>query len=194
MITKEEYVLLTRPFDIDYISFKPGPGGRDSKIAFAHCDPRAYDDRLNEIFGNDWNVEFTVIPTNDRIISVSKLTIRGIVRSATGESLLAQGQGTNENSTTVAEAQSYKRSAVRFGLGKYLYELKDMWGNYDSQKRRFTPEAINDFRKRLNTEEVRFWTWVSDEHPDKLQEVASLIVQGETYGAIAKKLTELVYV
>lgn len=187
MITKIEKVLLERPFRIEDLSWKPGPGSATKKIAFAHADSRAYDDRLNQVFGNDWNVEFEVIPTNDRIVCVSKLTIKGIVRSATGESLFAMGQGTNDNATTSAEAQSYKRSAVRFGLGQYLYDLKNLWGEYDAQKRRFTDAAVDGFIKTLTkSDNQRFWDWIEYNKPDKLFEVAEAIVDGAPYSDIVK--------
>jgi hypothetical protein len=36
-----------------------------------------------------------------------------------------------------AVAQAFKRACAAFGLGRYLYHLLQMWGDYDSRRKAF---------------------------------------------------------
>ena len=124
----------------------------------AYADPRAYTDRLNEVVGIDgWsqNVVLSTSPTyekeirkkekNDatgqweethktartaRISAVVTVTINGLgSRSNVGESDIA-----DENATTSAYAQGFKRACAEFGLGRYLYDLPETgWLPYDTK-------------------------------------------------------------
>ena len=39
---------------------------------------------------------------------------------------------------TAAEAQAFKRACVKFGLGRYLYDVPIQWVGYDEKSRRLT--------------------------------------------------------
>src|SRR5205823_13629420 len=54
--------------------------------------------------------------------------------SATGEEW-----ADNSNAGTAAEAQSFKRAATCFGLGRYLYYFTGTWVDLDERKR---PKAV----------------------------------------------------
>jgi len=154
---------LAEPFDPELIYWKPQATNKDKTkaIAAAYADPRAYSDRLNEVVGpHKWSTSYTVYTIapilnpqaesdwkklifKGKVLVVASLTIQGIgSNSGTGESDAA-----DENAITSAEAQAFKRAAIRFGLGRYLYDLpKGVWCAYDSTSKRITaPPDLPDW-------------------------------------------------
>jgi hypothetical protein len=129
---------LRKPFHPSQIFWLPGSMTRDKTkaMAMAYADVRAYQDRLDEVCGMDWQLSY--VPWGDRIIC--NLTIHGVTRSSTGEP--DKDSVNNELAGTVAEAQAMKRACAMFGLGRYLYKMPRMWVEYDAEKRRFTDAAI----------------------------------------------------
>ena len=118
-------------------------GSRGAVIAFA--DPRAYTDRLNQLFTpTGWTRSYKVSTVSsvarmkkDKLIQTGKvlvtctLTISGLgCHSGSGEEWADE-----ENAMTSAEAQAFKRSASCFGLGRYLYNLSEIWVPLDEHRR-----------------------------------------------------------
>jgi len=119
----------------------------------AYADPRAYTDRLNEVFGEwGWTRRYDVqvaqnferrAPGNKmeaavaaKIVVVSTVTIHGL-GSHTG---VGEEWADDPNAATRAEAQAFKRACVCFGLGRYLYDLERAWVDLDEHNRpRQTP-------------------------------------------------------
>lgn len=122
---------LSQPFDPKEIKWRAGATTRDKKKAQAlpYAEPRAYEDRLNEICPEGWQVEFT--PWGESRI-ICRLTIHGVTRASTGES----GNSKEDIAGTAAEAQAFKRACSKFGLGRYLYDLPVPWVEYDAEKKR----------------------------------------------------------
>ncbi len=110
-------------------------GSRGAVIAFA--DPRAYTDRLNQIFTpTGWTRTYAVATVaavtrfkRDKIIATGKvlvtctLTIHGLGSHTGGGEEWAD----EENAMTSAEAQAFKRACTCFELGRYLYNFVEMW-------------------------------------------------------------------
>ena len=70
-----------------------------------------------------------------KVLVTCELTIFGLgSHSATGEEW-----ADNSNAGTAAEAQSFKRAATCFGLGRYLYYFTGTWVDLDERKR---PRAV----------------------------------------------------
>lgn len=137
MVSNDILVKLAAPFHPSRIIWKPGAlnGKKDSALALAYADLRAYQSRLDEVCGMNWSLSYT--PWGDRIIC--HITINGITRSATGE---ADSQSErSEIAGTAAEAQSVKRACAMFGLGRYLYNMPSLWVEYDAPNQRFTDKA-----------------------------------------------------
>src|SRR5262249_50021558 len=66
-----------------------------------------------------------------KVFVTCELTVFGIgSHSATGEEWTD-----DSNAGTSAEAQSFKRSAACFGLGRYLYYFEGVWVDLDDRKR-----------------------------------------------------------
>ena len=126
---------LSEPFPVNVVSWRAGRTSKDGKRAQAlpYAEPRAYEDRLNQLCPGDWSVLFK--PWGEHKV-ICELTLFGVVRSSTGEyeentkNTIAQG--------TVAEAQAFKRACSKFGLGRYLYDLPVAWVGYDETTRRLT--------------------------------------------------------
>jgi len=134
--------LLTRlaePFDPSEIKWRvthtTQDGSRGAVVPFA--DPRAYTDRLNQIFApTGWTRTYdvsTVSPVSrmkrDKLIQTGKVLVTCTL--TIGEIGCHTGSGEEwadeRNSMTAAEAQAFKRAAVCYGLGRYLYNVAEMW-------------------------------------------------------------------
>lgn len=133
------FISLAEPFDLAEIKWRVThtnkDGSRGAVIAFA--DPRAYTDRLNQLFTpTGWTRSYKVSTVSsvtrmnkDKLIQTGKvlvtctLTINGFgCHSGTGEEWADE-----ENAMTAAEAQAFKRAASCFGLGRYFYNFTEVW-------------------------------------------------------------------
>lgn len=84
---------------------------------------RAYARRLDAVIGPaNWSFKLLpkLLPWGPTRL-VAELTILGITKSATGE-----GDPTDSNCGTSAEAQAKKRAYAEFGLGRYLCDLLNL--------------------------------------------------------------------
>lgn len=136
---------LAEPFPPSAITWKPGSTSKDGTkcMALAYADLRAYQDRLDELCGEDWSVEY--LPWgNDRIIA--RLTIGMTTRASTGEHD-AQDEK-NNMAGTVAEAQAFKRACAMWGLGRFLYELPSVWVEYDANAKRISKAGQEELDNR----------------------------------------------
>ena len=108
-----------------------------------YADPRAYTDRLNEMFTPaGWTRRYAVHTSANfdrakdkkivaKILVTCELMILGLgSHSATGEEW-----ADNDNACTAAEAQAFKRACSCFGLGRYLYYFTGVWVDLDERKR-----------------------------------------------------------
>lgn len=127
---------LRLPFHPSMVEWKPGATKGDKALALAYADLRAYMNRLDEVCGMDWSIEYK--PWGDNRI-IACLTINGVTRCSTGE--MAAQDEKNEMGGTVAEAQALKRACAMFGLGRYLYTMPSGWADYDPATKRFTDKA-----------------------------------------------------
>jgi hypothetical protein len=133
----------------------PGKNGQRGLLA-AYADPRAYLDRLNQLFTpGGWTREysFQVVGNVERkgrdgkglqcakVMVCCRVTIFGIgSHSGTGEHW-----ADDENAVTGGDAQAFKRACVCFGLGRYLYDVPQVWVDLDEFKRpRWLPD-LPDF-------------------------------------------------
>ncbi len=122
---------LARPFPVSSIYWRAGVVSRDKKRAQAlpYAEPRVYEDRLNGVCPGLWSVSFR--PWGESRI-ICDLSIGELTRSSTGEENEGFAPG------TAAEAQAFKRACVKFGLGRYLYDVPIVWVPYDEKSRKLT--------------------------------------------------------
>lgn len=135
----EIYAQLTKPFDLADLDLKPGATSRDKAKALAlpYADARVYQERLDAVVGpGGWQVEYR--PFSESAV-FCRLTIWGVSREDVGEC----HDDKDENRSCIAVAQAFKRACTAFGLGRYLYSLPQVWGEFDAQKKQFTdPEKL----------------------------------------------------
>jgi hypothetical protein len=136
------------PSLIEWRVMNTSDDGTRGQIA-PYADPRAYTDRLNEIFTPaGWTRRYTVTTSPNferssdnklvaKVFVTCDLTIHGIgSHSATGEEW-----ADNNHAGTSAEAQAFKRACSCFGLGRYLYNFTGIWVDIDERQRPFeTPQ------------------------------------------------------
>src|SRR5580700_2382615 len=130
---------LAEPFDPSEIKWRvthttqDGSGG--AVIPFA--DPRAYSDRLNQIFTpSGWTRAYEVSTVSsitrmkkDKLIQTGKVLVTCTVTIAGLGTHADSGEewADEEHAMTTALAQAFKRACVCFGLGRYLYNFAEMW-------------------------------------------------------------------
>jgi hypothetical protein len=151
------FTQLAEPFDPSEIKWRVThtnrEGNRGAVIAFA--DPRAYTDRLNQLFTpTGWTRTYDVSTVSsvtrmkkDRLIQTGKvlvtctLTITGLgCHAGSGEDWADE-----ENAMTAAEAQAFKRACSCFGLGRYLYNFIEMW------------VPLNEYRQPVEFPKLPHW-------------------------------------
>ena len=93
----------------------------------AYVDPRAVQQRLDEVFPGEWSLTQELLPERgdeDGVLEVNMkatLTILGLSRSCIGSG------STFKN----AASDAFKRAAVRFGVAAELYDLDVNWVEVD---------------------------------------------------------------
>jgi hypothetical protein len=125
---------LKEPFSFDDIDFLPkGKIERDGKtlcMALPYADPRAYQDRLNQLAPGEWSTPAPLALTvGDKLICYVTVIVYGIAHTDVGEAMPGENQGTE------AWAQAFKRACSQFGLGRYLYDLEKEWVPFNPQKK-----------------------------------------------------------
>jgi hypothetical protein len=129
---------LKEPFAPDETKWRVTNTTQDKKRGSLapYADPRAYTNRLNEVFtAAGWSFELSSettvgltrmrsgksVPTG-KVIVIATLDIFGIGKKASTGEMWAD----DDNAVTRAEAQAKKRAASMFGLGEYFYRFKDL--------------------------------------------------------------------
>jgi hypothetical protein len=135
-----------------------GPKGpRDRGQMLAYADPRAYTDRLNDLFTplgwtRDYNVQ--TVQNFERkergaaertITAKIVVTCRVTIYSFGTHTGLGEEWADNDNAGTAAEAQGFKRACSCFGLGRYLYDLEGQWVDLDEKKRPLETPRLPDW-------------------------------------------------
>ena len=68
---------LNRPFAPKFITWKPGStSGNGKALAMGYADTRAYQERLDELFGFDWSVRYSQAAPKTVVCELT-LTIEG---------------------------------------------------------------------------------------------------------------------
>lgn len=122
----------------------------DKAMALAYIDARDVMDRLDEVCGpENWQSEFTETPKG-RVIC--RLGIK------VGDHWVWKSDGagnTDVEGEKGAISDALKRAAVHWGIGRYLYDMPDVWCPCESYEdngkkkwRRWTDDPWNHVRRR----------------------------------------------
>ena len=159
-------VALEEPFDPREIKWRVTNTSSDRRRGqmIAYADPRAYTDRLNELFTvRGWTREYSVETINNverksssgsqiagKVVVTCRVTIHGLgVHSGLGEEW-----ADNENAGTAAEAQAFKRACSCFGLGRYLYDLEGGWVDLDERKQPKSTPKLPEWRSGRRSRQI----------------------------------------
>jgi hypothetical protein len=133
------FAQLETPFDPTQIKWRVMRTSADGRsgVILPFADPRAYTDRLNNLFTpSGWTREYTIstVPSLCRMErGKSIVTSKVLVATAVTINRLGNHTGTGEewadkeNAFTAADAQAFKRACSCFGLGRYLYRFEETW-------------------------------------------------------------------
>jgi hypothetical protein len=119
-------------------------------LALAYLDARDVMDRLDEVCRPEgWQDSYSETPRGRLICTLSVLTPDGhwIAKS--------DGAGdTDVEGDKGAISDAFKRAAVKWGIGRYLYDLSNVWApcelNQNGKWRKWKPEANAKFAAALN--------------------------------------------
>ena len=137
----ELFTSLCAPFSLKELQWRviSKTPDKNKGIVAPYADPRAYHNRLNKVLTPaGWSCTYGLNTLNGitrakgssniatgKITAIATVELFGIsIKSSMGEMW-----ADDENAVTRAEAQAFKRACSMFGLGKYLYDLKDALGS-----------------------------------------------------------------
>lgn len=130
-MTKQEILnALKRPFDPKKISWRVGATTADKGkgIALAYIDARDVMHRLDEVFGMDWQCRYSHAET--KTVCEIGVLVEGLWiwrAGGAGDSDIEAEKG--------ALSDAFKRAAVLFGIGQYLYSLPNTWVELEAKGR-----------------------------------------------------------
>jgi hypothetical protein len=127
---------LSAPFDAGEVKFKPAVVSGNRALALAYVDARVIQDRLDEVLGvMGWQDSYKVLPDGSVMCRLRlKIGEQWITKVDVGGQ---SEQPDGGDRTKAAFSDALKRAAVKFGVGRYLYRLPQLWADYDSHKRQF---------------------------------------------------------
>ena len=149
----EAILRLEVPFasnEVKWIVKATSRDGRKGRVV-PYADPRAYTDRLNQVFtASGWTRQYTIHTVSpitrmkkDKAIQTGKVMVTCVVSITGFGSHTGSGEewADDENAMTSAEAQAFKRACSCYGLGRYFYDFGEMWVEINEYKQ---PKELPD--------------------------------------------------
>lgn len=102
-----------------------------------YVDARIVADRLDEVVGHaGWHDQYDLLALkqgDEPYAVMCRLTVKGVTKQDVGEG----------DSLKAAFSDAFKRAAVKFGIGRYLYTFNKVWADHDPDRGTFTiPEEL----------------------------------------------------
>src|SRR5512142_2006185 len=145
-LTREILEQLRKPFPASKISFKvqTKPSEKGNSLVVAYIDARDVMERLDEVVGGDWSDRCEAAGTAKGLVCY--LTVMGVTRADVGDT-----DNANE-AVKSAYSDAFKRAAVKFGVGRFLYDLPKMWGKAKPMGKSFILEdgEIERLRRQVD--------------------------------------------
>lgn len=137
--------LLAAPFEVREVKFKPQMVKNNKALAIAYVDVRLVEDRLDEVVGvGNWQDDYEVLNDGSATCRL-RVCINGqwITKMDVGT---PSEQPDGGDRLKAAFSDALKRTAVKFGIGRYLYRLPAQWVDYDPAKKQIVrPPQLPDF-------------------------------------------------
>lgn len=128
----EDMKALTKPFPEDDIEWRlQSCGEKDGRIwgkVLAYITSRAVQDRLDEVCGPD-NWQTSIRKEGDAYLCTLSIRVTHDDGSVEWISRTDGADSTDIEAVKGGISGSIKRAAVHFGIGRYLYNLKENWAN-----------------------------------------------------------------
>lgn len=127
---------LAAPFELSEVKFKPAVVSGNRAMALAYVDARVVADRLDDVFGVDgWQDDYEPLADGNVLCRLKvKIGDEWIGKTDVGG---PSEQPDGGDRVKAAFSDALKRTAVKLGIGRYLYRLPTLWVDYDTQKRQF---------------------------------------------------------
>jgi hypothetical protein len=125
---------LSAPFEPREIKFKPQMVKNNKALAIAYVDVRLIEDRLDEVLGvENWQDDYEILPDGS-VTCKLRVNLGGqwITKMDVGS---PSEQPDGGDRLKAAFSDALKRTAVKFGIGRYLYRLPAQWVDYDPAKK-----------------------------------------------------------
>lgn len=131
-------------FPAEDIGFKPGALTKDKAKALpmTFIDARTVMNRLDEVVGvMGWQCEYVPMSNNTICCRIGIRCPDSLEWVWKSDGAGATGSVSDEASREMAQkggySDAFKRAAYRWGIGRYLYDIKLQWVPYDNMKRQF---------------------------------------------------------
>ena len=154
------YHELKKPFDVKRVHWRVGATNKEktSCIALAYIDARDVMLRLDDVVGFDkWQCRYPMSDSGLLICDVGLYL---------NDAWMWKSNGAGDTQVEAEKGKcsdAFKRAAVLWGVGRYLYTLKNTWVNYDSKTRKMltkpempyyaTPEGYEAHMAKQQSEE-----------------------------------------
>jgi hypothetical protein len=132
---------LAEPFPDASIGMKPQSVKGNRALVVFYCDARDVMDRLDAVIGiGSWQDDYELLPDGS-VICRLKICVedRWITKTDVGS---PSEQPDGGDRLKAAFSDALKRAAVKYGIGRYLYSMPNLWADYDPVKRCFTDEKV----------------------------------------------------
>ena len=131
---------LNRPFDPRLIKWRVGStnGDKSKGSALAYIDARTVMRRLDAVFGLDgWSDSY--VELSGRVVCTISCNV-----AAPGQPERWVGKSDGAGDTDIegekgGMSDAFKRAAVKWGIGRYLYELPSVWVALENRRLKETP-------------------------------------------------------
>lgn len=129
---------LSEPFPAEAIGWRVGAtnSDKDKGIALAYLQARPVMDRLDDVIGSEnWTDSYTPIQSKDGLVGfICTLTLK-----LEGE-WISKTDGADTSDIEAIKggfSDAFKRAAVKWGIGRYLYDLPDVWVPIEARGKSF---------------------------------------------------------
>jgi hypothetical protein len=134
---------LKKPFSVNFINWRVGATNQDKTkgIALAYLDSRAVMERLDSVCGVNWQCRYPFQGCCEIGIYIDS-------------QWLWRANGAGETQVEAEKGQysdAFKRAAVLWGIGRYLYDLPNAWLPLEAKGRSygFSKQTIKELNERL---------------------------------------------
>lgn len=158
---QELFDALSAPFPVEEVSWRVGPTNERSREQsqplrgqpLCYIDARSVMDRFDSVVGFDgWQCNYTPGVSTSIVCNIAVRFPIVYSGNQVGHEWVFKGDGagaTDMEADKGALSDAFKRAAVRWGVGRYLYEIKAPWVVLEQRgKTAIIPEAE---QKRLET-------------------------------------------